>query len=232
MKKAVVVLSGGVDSTTLLYHLLAQGYEINTALSFNYGQKHAKELDYAVSTVRFINSKLQPNIVHKIIKVPFNELTYKSSLTGDVAVPEGHYENESMKLTVIPSRNLIFISIASALAITEQSKLAVGIHAGDHTIYPDTREEFIKAAESAIKIGNWDSENFEILAPFVDISKADIIKWGIGAAKYLGISLFDMYYRTWSCYKGGEKACGKCGTCVERLEAFEKNGIKDPIEYE
>ena len=230
--KVVIGLSGGMDSTTVLYSLLASNkYRVTSTLSFDYGQRHSKELECAAATVAFLRTK-GFNITHRVIKVPFGELTYKSALTSEVEVPEGHYAGENMKLTVAPNRNMIFVSIAASLAITENAILALGVHAGDHTIYPDCREEFIKAAEKAVKIGNWDSENFEIITPFLHRSKDDIAEAGKNAAEKLGITPTEIYKRTWTCYCGREKACGKCGSCVERLEAFEFAGIEDPIEYE
>jgi len=172
------------------------------------------------------------DIKHHILNVPFGQLATKSALTAkNVDVPEGHYASDSMRLTIVPSRNLIFLSIASALAVTENAALAIGVHAGDHTIYADCRPEFIQQAAQVIKLGNWDADTFDILTPFLHIDKGDIAITGQHAAEHLGIAVADIYARTWTCYAGLEKACGKCGSCVERLEAFQKAGFPDPIQY-
>jgi 7-cyano-7-deazaguanine synthase len=217
MKKAVIILSGGVDSTTLLYDIVNQGYEVY-ALSFDYGQKHKKELEFAKRTCE----KLKVN--HKILDLSIlNEIAPSSLTRKDWEVPEGHYEDENMKQTVVPNRNMVMLSLATAYAISiKASKVFYGAHIGDHAIYPDCRKEFVDKMKKVIKICDWQKVKLE--APYLNINKSDIVLLG----KKLGVD----YSLTWSCYKGKEKACGKCGTCVERLEAFKKAGIKDPIEYE
>jgi len=222
-KKAVVILSGGMDSTTLLYDVINQGYEVS-ALSFNYGQKHVKELECAKATCK----KLGVN--HKIVQLDvLNDLAPSALTRKDIAVPEGHYEAENMKLTVVPNRNMIMLSLATAYAIQKKaSKLFYGAHAGDHTVYLDCRKEFIDSMKTSISLCDW--HKVELEASFWNIDKGDIAIKG----KKLGVD----YSLTWTCYNPISKegcnetvACGKCGACQERLEAFEKAGYKDPVEY-
>ena len=219
MKKAVIIASGGVDSTTLLYDILNQGYEV-FALSVNYNQRHSKELEFIAKTCKKLN------IPHKAVDLSVlgKELMYNSALTsGGKEVPDGHYKEENMKLTVVPNRNMILISLAVSYAITiGAKKIFYGAHAGDHAIYPDCRKEFVDAAKHAVRLANW--EPVELEAPYLGMDKGDIVIKGKG----LGVD----YSLTWTCYKGREKACGKCGACRERLEAFQKAKIKDPIDYE
>lgn len=215
-KKAVIIFSGGMDSTTLLYDILNQGYEVH-ALSFNYGQKHKRELECASKTCE----KLGVN--HIIVDLGVLGEVAPSSLTRqDVEVPEGYYADENMKLTVVPNRNMVMLSLATAYAIGLKAEyLFYGAHAGDHSIYPDCRKEFIKAMQKSIKLCDW--MKVKLYAPYLNVDKGDIVIKG----KELGVD----YSLTWTCYKGLEKACGKCGACTERLEAFKKAGIKDPVEY-
>lgn len=215
--KAVIILSGGVDSTTLLYKLVRENYEVY-ALSFNYGQRHNKELEMAKKTCE----KLGVN--HKIVDISsIKELLKGNALTDNIEVPEGHYNKKNMKITVVPNRNMIFLSLAIAYAINiGVEKVYYAPHSGDHAIYPDCRPEFIETMKKVAKLCDW--KKIEIETPFINIDKGDIVMLG----KELGVD----YSLTWSCYKGGEKPCGKCGTCIERKEAFEKAGIKDPLEYE
>jgi len=217
MDKAVVVLSGGVDSTTLLYDIVYQGYE-TYPISFNYGQKHKKELECAKATCNKLG------LEHKIINLNVLNQVAPSALTReDWEVPEGHYANENMKQTVVPNRNMVLLSLATSYAISiGADKLYYGAHSGDHEIYPDCREDFVNAMKKAIELCDWALIKLE--APYVNIDKGDIVCLG----RDLGVD----YSLTWTCYKGEDKACGKCGSCTERLEAFEKAGIKDPIKYE
>jgi len=221
MRKAVVVLSGGMDSATALYEALADGYE-TYAISFDYGQRHKKELDFA----RMLCEKNE--ISHKIVDLTsITELISNSALTGNTPVPEGHYAQENMKATVVPNRNMIMYSVAIGYAVNLKAEAVfVGVHAGDHPIYPDCRPQFIEGLDNLARIANegFCGYGFRIVAPFLNISKTDIVKRGSG----LGVP----YNLTWSCYKGGEKHCGKCGTCVERKEAFQLAGVKDPTNYE
>jgi 7-cyano-7-deazaguanine synthase len=216
-KKAVVIISGGMDSTTLLYDVIAQGYE-TYALSFDYNQKHKKELDCAKATCE----KLQ--VPHKTVDLNVLNQVAPSALTrDDWEVPEGHYEDENMKQTVVPNRNMVLISLAASYAMgLKADKIFYGAHSGDHDIYPDCRKIFVDAMKVAVGLADW--HPVELEAPYIDIDKGDIAIKG----KELGVD----YSLTWTCYKGKDKACGKCGSCTERLEAFEKAGIKDPVEYE
>lgn len=215
-EKAVVVVSGWLDSTVLLYKIIDEWYE-PYVLSFNYGQKHSKELECAKKTCE----KLWLN--HKIVDISFLKDLLDSSLLNDnEEVPEWDYREENMKSTVVPSRNLIFSSIAIGYGQSIWAKVvALWVHWGDHTIYPDCREEFIDKLNEVAKISDW--HYIELYCPFVNISKTDVVKiW-----KDLDVD----FSLTWSCYKWGEKPCGKCWTCTERLEAFRDNWMEDVLDY-
>jgi 7-cyano-7-deazaguanine synthase len=216
MKKATLILSGGVDSTTLLYDLYRKGYDVH-AISFDYGQRHIKELDMAQRTCEKVG------VEQTIVDLSgLGGILANNALTGEIEMPEGHYESEGMKLTVVPNRNMIMLSIAIGYAINIGSEdVYYGAHAGDHAIYPDCRSEFVVAIQNVAELCHYDPVN--VHAPYLDISKADIISRGLS----IGVD----YSLTWTCYAGEEKACGKCGSCVERLEAFEINGVKDPLKY-
>src|SRR3990167_1076519 len=185
--KTIIIFSGGMDSTTLLYKLLKEGKEVQ-ALSFDYGQRHLKELDFAKVTCEKLG------VPHKRVNLSFlKELLYNSALTGDIDIPEGHYEDESMKLTVVPNRNMIMASIAIGYAVNVNAdEVALGVHAGDHAIYPDCRPEFVFALRKIAEIANF--KPIEIYAPFLFIDKGDIAILG----KELGVD----YSNTWTCYKG------------------------------
>ena len=216
MKDSVIIVSGGLDSITLLYD---KAETIALAISFDYGQNHSKkELPYA----EYHCQKL--GIPHITIPLTFMHQYFKSSLLeGAEAIPEGHYEEENMKSTVVPFRNGIMLAIATGIAESHELKrVYIANHGGDHIIYPDCRPEFIDAMDKATSAGTFVDVRVE--APYTNISKADIVRRGTA----LGID----YAKTWSCYKGSEIHCGKCGTCVERKEAFADAGIKDPTEYE
>lgn len=216
MKDSVIIVSGGMDSITLLYDMKDR---IALGISFDYGSNHnAREIHFA----RLHCERL--GIRHIVIKLGFMHQYFKSSLLeGADAVPEGHYADENMKSTVVPFRNGIMLAIATGVAESNNFKyVMMANHGGDHTIYPDCRPEFVKAMSQATHFGTY--PGIEILAPYTNITKADIARRG----KLLGIN----YAETWSCYKGGEKHCGRCGTCVERKEALREAGIDDPTEYE
>lgn len=216
-QKAVVIYSGGMDSFTVLNKVFRQGYDVY-ALSFNYGQRHSKELEYAAA----VCAKL--GVQHKIIDISaINELIGGSSLTADIAVPEGHYEQESMKQTVVPNRNMILLSMAVGYAVSlEANEVFYGAHSGDHAIYPDCRPEFVHKMNDVCAIANYDV--VKIVCPYLDVSKIEILADGLAMGLDYGMS--------WTCYNGREKACGKCGACQERLEAFEHNKQIDPLVYE
>lgn len=216
MKDSIIIVSGGLDSITLLYD---KAETIALAISFDYGQNHSKkELPYA----EYHCQKL--GIPHITIPLTFMHQYFKSSLLeGAEAIPEGHYEEENMKSTVVPFRNGIMLAIATGIAESHELKrVYIANHGGDHTIYPDCRPEFIDAMDKATSAGTFVDVRVE--APYTNISKADIVRRGDA----LGID----YAKTWSCYKGSETHCGKCGTCVERKEAFADAGVEDPTEYE
>jgi 7-cyano-7-deazaguanine synthase len=217
MKKVVLIYSGGLDSTVLLYDCINQGLEVR-ALSIDYGQRHRKELEAAAQ----ITANL--GIEHKIADLSSISTLLQSSLTNpDLEVPEGHYADENMKVTVVPNRNMIMLSIAAGWAIsTGSDAIAYAAHGGDHAIYPDCREEFADALDKAIQLSDWHS--VKLWRPYVNKTKADIVA--------LGNKLEVPFDLAWSCYKGGKIHCGKCGTCVERKEAFELAGIPDPTTYE
>ncbi len=216
-EKVVVIYSGGMDSFTVLNRAIADGKEV-FALSFDYGQRHVKELACA-STVC---NKLGIN--HKVVDISsINQLLAGSSLTDDIDIPEGHYEAESMKSTVVPNRNMVLISLAVAYAVSVGAEqVYYGAHSGDHAIYPDCRPEFVEKMNDVCKIANY--ESVEIFSPYLKVSKTAILTDGIN----MGLDYTD----TWTCYNGREKACGKCGACEERLEAFTDNNTIDPIPYE
>lgn len=215
MKDSVIIVSGGLDSITLLYD---KAETIALAISFDYGQNHgAKELPFAAYHCKKLG------IPHITIPLGFMHQYFKSSLLeGAEAIPEGHYEEENMKSTVVPFRNGIMLAIATGIAESHELKrVYIANHGGDHTIYPDCRPEFIQAMDQATKAGTFVDVRVE--APYTNVTKADIVKRGTE----LGIE----YDKTWSCYKGADIHCGKCGTCVERKEAFRDAGVKDPTKY-
>jgi 7-cyano-7-deazaguanine synthase len=240
-KQAVLSLSGGMDSSTLLLHLLAHDYEV-TALSFDYGQKHNVELERARELVHYLNKQgeLWEPIRWQIIKLDgLVDLLNSNLVQGGKAVPEGHYEEDNMKDTVVPNRNKMFSSIvqAVALSIANDKKcnvdIAMGIHAGDHAIYPDCRQEFRDADYEAFKQGNWDADKVTYYTPYLDGDKYDILLDGESACKILNIDFDEVYSKTNTSYKPDKKGRSdyKSASSVERIEAFIKLGKKDPVEY-
>lgn len=222
MTNHVVVLSGGMDSYTLLHwvkrHRMQHG-EALTAVSFNYGQRHAKELQYAARAAEEVGAR------HILIPFEFMKpLLAGSALTDDkVEVPHGHYEAESMKATVVPGRNTMMLSVAMAIA---EAMLGLGVvyygaHSGDHHIYPDCRPSFVNAIGQAFLLAS--DSRIQLSAPFLYKDKTAILRLGFG----MGLN----YANSWTCYSGGEVACGKCGSCQERLEAFAAVGRIDPLPY-
>ena len=240
-KQAVLSLSGGMDSSTVLLHLLAKGYEV-TAVSFDYGQKHKVELERAQDLVNYINlSRInEPNINYKTIKLDgLVELLNSNLVEGGDEVPEGHYEEDNMKDTVVPNRNKMFSSIIQAVALSIANEkncpveIAMGIHAGDHAIYPDCRQEFRDADYNAFMEGNWDSERVTYYTPYLKGDKFDILKDGEVCCEKLGLDFDGVYKRTNTSYKPTAEGLSdyKSASSVERIEAFLKLGRKDPVEY-
>jgi 7-cyano-7-deazaguanine synthase len=217
---SVAIVSGGMDSVTMLYLLVEQGNH-PLVLSFDYGQKHVKELEFA----DFHADRL--GLRHKVVDLSsVASLLTNSALVGPADVPEGHYADDVMKQTVVPNRNSMMINIATAAAINLGAKLVgIGVHAGDHPIYPDCRPSFIHSLHATLMIANegFVRPDFNIFAPFCMIGKEQIVS--------IGDDLNVPFQKTWSCYKGGELHCGKCGTCVERREAFDLAGVNDPTTY-
>jgi len=217
MSKAVVVYSGGLDSRTVLQHAINE-YDEVCALTVYYGQRHSKEIVSAMEVCKLLG------VTHKVVSLDFmQDIVGNNALTGTIDVPEGHYESKSMKRTVVPNRNMIMMSIATAYAIgISAGVVMLGVHSGDHIIYPDCREVFFLGMKDNIELA---SEGKVTLAcPYITYTKADIVKEGLA----MGID----YSKSWTCYNGRLKSCGKCGSCIERLEAFELNNVKDPLEYE
>jgi 7-cyano-7-deazaguanine synthase len=237
-KQAVLSLSGGMDSSTLLLRLLADGYEV-TALSFDYGQKHNIELERAQSLVDYLNSKGQ-NITYQVIKLDgLAQLLNSALVTGGADVPEGYYAEENMKATVVPNRNKIFSSIiqAVALSIAEAKDcnvdIAMGIHAGDFSIYPDCRQEFRDIDYQAFIAGNWGAEKVTYFTPYIHGMKLDILKDGEKCCEILGLDFDEIYKRTNTSYKPTPEGWSdfRSASSVERVEAFIKLGRPDPVEY-
>jgi len=267
MKKAVLSLSGGMDSSSLLLHLLANGYEV-TALGFDYGQKHKVELERATSLVQYVNEQncgcggkpIYGNITFQIIKLDgLSQLLNSSLVTGGSNVPEGHYEQDNMKETVVPNRNKIFSSLIQAVALSVATKnigddcavgepvaIAMGIHAGDHAIYPDCRQEFRDVDFEAFKAGNWDADLVYHYTPYLEVNKFDILEDGQKSCDILNLDFNEVYKRTNTSYKpifiyeehtrdgfavGNWYSDYKSAASVERIEAFIKLGRPDPVAY-
>jgi len=216
-EKVVVIYSGGMDSFTVLHKAIEQGKDVYP-LTFNYGQRHSKEIDYAARVCKELN------IAHKVVDISaITELMSGSSLTSDIDIPEGHYEQDSMKSTMVPNRNMVLLSMAIAYAVSLDARAVYyGAHSGDHAIYPDCRPEFVSKMNEVSQIANY--EPVDIVSPYIKDNKIGILRDGLR----MGLD----YGKSWTCYNGREKACGQCGSCQERLEAFELNGITDPLVYE
>ena len=255
-KNVVVSLSGGMDSSTLLLRALSE-YDSVTALSFHYGQKHSVELERAQALVDYVNSKADDTLYksdtaetirHNFPKVNYQVIELKglvnllnsALVTGGDDVPEGHYEQDNMKATVVPNRNKIFSSITQAVALSvaneteEQTDIALGIHAGDHAIYPDCRQEFRDADDAAFRIGNWDADRVGFFTPYLETDKFGILQDGEKLCEELGLDFDEVYKRTNTSYKPYPSGNSdyKSASSVERIEAFIKLGRKDPVQYE
>ena len=265
-KQAVLSLSGGMDSSSLLLHLLANGYEV-TALGFDYGQKHKVELDRATSLVQYLNDGYDSEaenipyhkVKHQIIKLDgLSQLLNSALVTGGNDVPEGHYEQDNMKETVVPNRNKIFASLIQAVALSIATKpitddctigqevvIAMGIHAGDHAIYPDCRQEFRDVDMEAFRVGNWNNELVSVYTPYLEVDKFAILEDGQKSCDILGLDFNEVYRRTNTSYKPIKLLIYdnlgfqyeewfsdyKSAASVERIEAFIKLGRPDPVAY-
>lgn len=218
--KAVCIASGGMDSATLAWAYASRGYDL-ILVGFDYGQRHVKELESLHKIGEMLGAEA------RVVRLPLRDLLHGSALTSDdVEVPDGHYAQETMKATVVPNRNAIMLSIATGIAVAEGAEVvATGVHAGDHFIYPDCRPEFFNPFAVAMEAANdgFTVDGFRLEAPFISMTKADIAAYGSS----IGVD----YAITWSCYKGGDIHCGRCGTCVERIEAFLDAGVHDPTDY-
>ena len=237
-KQAVLSLSGGMDSSTVLLYMLANNYEV-TAISFNYGQKHNIELARAQELIDYLEEKGHPVKYQEIMLIGLVDLLNSNLVQGGEEVPEGHYEEENMKDTVVPNRNKMFSSIIQAVALSIANEkdcnvdIAMGIHAGDHAIYPDCRQEFRDADYEAFKQGNWDADKVTYYTPYLDGDKYDILKDGESACKILDLDFDEVYKRTNTSYKPDAQGRSdyKSASSVERIEAFLKLERKDPVEY-
>lgn len=222
MTLVVTTLSGGLDSVTLAHVLVDEGHEV-VALSYDYGQRHTKELQFAASCAARLDAD------HHIVDLrSVGALLTGSALTdAEMAVPEGHYTDASMAATVVPNRNAIMLSVAVGVAVARGAvAVATAVHAGDHPIYPDCRPAFIDAIQHEARVANegFIDPGFEVRAPFLHLGKDEIVRRGAAVGVPFG--------ETWSCYVGGALHCGRCGTCVERREAFELAGVDDPTAYD
>lgn len=239
-KYAVLSCSGGMDSTSLLIHLLAEGYTVQI-LNFDYGSKQngweQSRLDEVVS---YLKSEKNMPVFYDNFDLSDIMGRFYSSLTDDeIETPEGNYKDENMKVTVVPNRNAIFASLIYGVALSAAKrldcdvKIAMGVHSGDHTIYPDCTPEFFDQLYKAFAAGNWDAEKVQLYLPYLNGDKGDIVIDCHKNCEQLGLDFNYIMSRTLTCYKPDAegRSCGKCGSCTERLEAFEKAGLKDPVEY-
>ena len=231
-------LSGGMDSTSVLIRLINEGYKID-CLSFNYGQKHVVEIEKAIENIAYLGEKGY-QIKHQIIDLTSAMSIFHSSLTNEeIIIPEGHYEETQMKSTVVPNRNAIFSSIiyGYALSIVAKEdinvKIALGVHSGDHAIYPDCRPEFYQSLETSFRLGNWDSERVDFYLPYVNGDKVTILNDAMKSCQELGIDFDTIFSNTITSYNPDNegRSSGKSGSDIERILAFHKIGRRDPIEY-
>lgn len=237
--RAVMAFSGGMDSTALLIRLISEGYKIS-CLSYDYGQKHVIELEKGRSNISYLREKGY-EVRHQVIDLKSAMSLFNSALTKkEIAIPEGHYEEEQMKQTVVPNRNAIFSSILYGHAISEyitygdEIIIGLGVHSGDHEIYPDCRPEFYNALETAFRAGNWESEHISFHLPYVNEDKEGILRDALATTKKLDLD-FDIVMRnTNTSYNPNSNgiSSGKSGSDIERILAFHAIGRKDPIEYQ
>ena len=237
-KYAVMALSGGMDSTGLLMHLIAEGYTVH-ALSYDYGQKHKLELERAKANIEYLaDNNIQ--VSQKVVDLQSAMAIFHSALTTEgYDVPEGHYEEDQMKQTVVPNRNAIFSSVlygyALSIATRENSnvKIALGVHSGDHAIYPDCRPEFYEALEHAFQVGNWESDKVSFYLPYLDGDKETILRDAEQSLEKLGLDFDTVFANTNTSYNPDEKgrSSGKSGADVERILAFNAIGRSDPVTY-
>ncbi len=220
-RTAIALVSGGLDSVTLAYLLRSEGWALQL-VSYDYGQRHRKELQFAERAAAALGAEW-----HRVdlAAAAMDRLLRGSALTdAGVVVPEGHYADENMRITVVPNRNAVLLAIAFAAAVSARADaVAIAVHAGDHPIYPDCRPEFIRAFEAMERLATAGLASVELLAPFQRLSKAEIVA--------LGERLRVPFSDTWSCYRGEDVHCGACGTCYERREAFQLAGVPDPTVY-
>ena len=238
MSRVVMALSGGMDSTSLLLRMLAKGSDV-TCISYDYGQKHIIEIDRASANVDYLRSKGY-DVKHIVVDLSSAMLLFDSTLTDtEKSVPEGHYEEEQMKLTVVPNRNAIFSSILYGYALSVSAKenvdvaMTLGVHSGDHAIYPDCRPEFYDALMHAFETGNWGSERVTVNLPYVDGDKESILRDAIISCDFLGLDFDTIFSNTNTSYSPDEfgRSSGKTGADVERILAFHAIGRKDPVQY-
>ncbi len=217
--RTLVICSGGLDSVTLAHKTAAEG-DLVGLLSFDYGQRHVKELECAAACARRLD------VAHRVVDLrSVGAALSGSALTGDVDVPDGHYAEETMRVTVVPNRNAIMLTVAFGMAAAEKAEaVAAAVHGGDHFIYPDCRPGFVAAFQAMQDAALEGIARVRLWTPYVTASKADIVRDGAR----LGVP----FAETWSCYKGGLHHCGRCGTCVERREAFHLAGVADPTAYD
>ena len=220
--KVLAIVSGGLDSTTMLWKLQADGYEVMETISFNYGQRHTKELDGLEKILSAFEEQFGREIESRVVDIRvMRDLAEAGAVMGNEELPKQAYDAETQRVTIVPNRNAVFINLAAARAVAmEYRYVAYAAHSNDHSVYPDCRPEFVEAMDRALELANaWTPVN--LMAPFVNSSKADIVRVG----KELGVP-FEL---TWSCYEGGDRPCLQCGTCIERTSSFVQAGTLDPL---
>lgn len=238
-KIAVLSFSGGMDSSSLLFQILTEGYDKVFCYSFDYGQRHSIEIEKSQELVQELNSA-GFDVNYQLINVRdvFSDSQSAIGVNKAEEVPENEYNQENLKVTVVENRNVIFSAIiyGKALALSKKFNadvdILMGVHNSDAGTYPDTRPESVNMAKELYRISNYGSERIDYRAPFVDVTKSQVLKAGLEALEKLGLTA-EMYSHTSSCYNPHEgKACGKCATCLDRLKAFKEAGIQDPIPYQ